>query len=101
MAVVPLKAASVSDGESPASSPLADLDALAGAGLGWRSVKRGETAYLAGDKFNAIYGVRAGFFKVGNVAAMGREQVMGFFMRAARSRSRRGPACRRAPRSPC
>jgi CRP/FNR family transcriptional regulator len=83
MAVVPLKAASVSitDGESPISSPLAALDALASAGLGWRRVKRGETAYLAGDKFKAIYGVRSGFFKVGNVAAMGREQVMGFFMR--------------------
>jgi CRP/FNR family transcriptional regulator, anaerobic regulatory protein len=83
MAVVPLKAACVSltDGESLISTPLADLDALASAGLGWRRVKRGETAYLAGDKFNAIYGVRSGFFKVGNVAAMGREQVMGFFMR--------------------
>jgi len=98
-AVVPSRAASVSlihadravdpsdrdrigsSGESPISSPLADLDAFANAALGWRRVKRGETAYLAGDKFNAIYGVRSGFFKVGNVAAMGREQVMGFFMR--------------------
>jgi CRP/FNR family transcriptional regulator, anaerobic regulatory protein len=67
--------------ESPISSPLADLNVFANAGLSWRRVKRGETAYLTGDKFNAIYGVRSGFFKVGNVDAKGREQVMGFFMR--------------------
>ena len=72
----------ISSGDgSRISNPLADLDAFAHVGFGWRRVRRGEAAYHAGDKFNAIYGVRSGFFKVGNVDVMGREQVIGFFMR--------------------
>ena len=70
-----------SSNESPVSDPLADLESFAKVGFGWRRVKRGETAYRAGDKFNAIYGVRCGFLKVGNVDVLGREQIMGFFMR--------------------
>jgi CRP/FNR family transcriptional regulator len=70
-----------SGGPSLVGHPLAELDAFAAAGFNWRVVKRGESAYQAGDRFNAIYGVRSGFFKIGNVDAMGHEQIVGFFMR--------------------
>ena len=67
--------------ESPASL-LADLGAFDSMRFARRRVKRGEAVYHAGDRFSAIYAVGSGFFKVGNVDAAGREQVMGFFMRA-------------------
>jgi CRP/FNR family transcriptional regulator len=71
-----------SGGEPLASNPLASLGAFDSARFGQRRVKRGEAVYHTGDRFSAIYVVRSGFFKVGNVDAAGREQVMGFFMRA-------------------
>ncbi len=45
-----------------------------------RRVKRGETLFHAGDKFNAIYAIRAGFFKTALLHDDGREQVTGFQM---------------------
>ena len=45
-----------------------------------RKVKRGEALYRAGDKFNAVYAVRVGFFKTAVLHGDGREQVTGFSM---------------------
>jgi CRP/FNR family transcriptional regulator len=45
-----------------------------------RSIKRGETLYLAGDKFTSIYAIRSGFFKTTQTLEDGREQVTGFQM---------------------
>src|SRR6478609_2964078 len=45
-----------------------------------RKVKRGESLYRAGDKFNAVYAVRVGFFKTAVLHGDGREQVTGFSM---------------------
>jgi CRP/FNR family transcriptional regulator len=67
--------------ESPISDPLAELDAFPEIAFFRRRLKRGESAYHAGDQFNAIYAVRSGFFKSAKVDGAGREQVMGFFMR--------------------
>ena len=46
-----------------------------------RRVRAGETLYRAGDRFDAIYIVRAGFFKTVCVEANGVEQIMAFPMR--------------------
>lgn len=70
-----------SGNESLIGNPFADLDAFANVALNYRRVKRGENAFRAGDKFNAIYAVRSGFFKTGITDAVGRGQVIGFFMR--------------------
>jgi len=45
-----------------------------------RPVKPGEVLHRTGDKFDAIYIVRAGFFKVVRSDAAGNEQVLGFPM---------------------
>jgi CRP/FNR family transcriptional regulator len=45
-----------------------------------RRVKRGDTLYRLGEEFNAIYAVRAGFFKSSVVLEDGRDQVTGFHM---------------------
>jgi CRP/FNR family transcriptional regulator len=45
-----------------------------------RGVKRGESLYRSGDKFNALYAVRSGFFKTTQTLEDGREQVTGFLM---------------------
>jgi CRP/FNR family transcriptional regulator len=45
-----------------------------------RRLRRGEALFNPGDAFNAIYAVRAGFFKTSVVDGEGREQVTGFFM---------------------
>jgi CRP/FNR family transcriptional regulator len=45
-----------------------------------RKVKRGESLFRAGDKFNAVYAIRVGFFKTAVLHADGREQVTGFQM---------------------
>lgn len=45
-----------------------------------RRIKRGETLFNAGEPFNSIYAIRAGFFKTSVIDNDGREQVMGFFM---------------------
>ena len=45
-----------------------------------RRVKAGETLYRAGDKFDAIYAVRSGFFKTVCVEPGGAEVVLAFPM---------------------
>lgn len=45
-----------------------------------RRVRRGETLFHAGDRFNAIYAIRMGFFKTALLHGDGREQVTGFQM---------------------
>ena len=45
-----------------------------------RSVGRGEHLFRVGDGFQALYAVRAGFFKTSVVAEDGRDQVTGFQM---------------------
>lgn len=60
---------------------MAELDAFPEVAFFRRRLKRGENVFHAGDRFNAIYAVRSGFFKTAKVDAAGREQVMGFFMR--------------------
>ena len=45
-----------------------------------RRVKRGAMLYNGGDKFNALFYVRTGFFKTCVSAKDGREQVTGFHM---------------------
>jgi CRP/FNR family transcriptional regulator len=45
-----------------------------------RKIKRGDHLYHAGDHFNAIYTVHAGFFKTDVLLPDGRDQVTGFQM---------------------
>ncbi|HEY1392349.1 MAG TPA: cyclic nucleotide-binding domain-containing protein, partial [Methylibium sp.] len=42
-----------------------------------RLVRAGDTVYQAGEKFASLYILNAGFFKLLNVSADGREQVVG------------------------
>ncbi|HEY8976165.1 MAG TPA: cyclic nucleotide-binding domain-containing protein [Burkholderiaceae bacterium] len=60
-----------SDGE------MADLDALVSAR---QTVRRGETLFRSGDRFDALYAVRTGFFKTSTSSEDGREHVTGFQM---------------------
>jgi CRP/FNR family transcriptional regulator len=45
-----------------------------------KKVKRGDTLYRAGAKFDALYAVRSGFFKTRVTMPDGRDQVTGFSM---------------------
>ena len=45
-----------------------------------RSFRKGEHAYRAGDPFDSLYAVRAGFFKTTLLNEDGRDQVTGFHM---------------------
>jgi CRP/FNR family transcriptional regulator, anaerobic regulatory protein len=45
-----------------------------------RKLKRGHHLYRSGDPFEAIYAVKAGFFKTDVIAEDGRDQVTGFQM---------------------
>ncbi len=45
-----------------------------------RRIKRGDHLYRAGETFDAIYAIRAGFFKTDVLLEDGREQVTGFQM---------------------
>ena len=45
-----------------------------------RKVARGDNLFRNGDKFNALYAIRTGFFKTRISAEDGRDQVMGFQM---------------------
>lgn len=56
---------------------LDDLDALVALRM---HVKRGETLFRVHDAFDAIYAVRAGFFKSRITSDDGRDQVIGFHM---------------------
>lgn len=53
------------------------LDNLIGGG---RKLKRGQHLYRAGDAFESIYAVKAGFFKTDVLTEDGRDQVTGFQM---------------------
>jgi len=56
---------------------LARLDGMIAAR---RTVHRGETLFRAGDSFQSLYAVRAGFFKTCVSSEDGRDQVTGFQM---------------------
>jgi CRP/FNR family transcriptional regulator len=45
-----------------------------------RKVKRNETLFRNGEKFNALYAIRTGFFKTSVATEDGRDQVTGFQM---------------------
>lgn len=56
---------------------LVKLESLVG---GRRRVKRGQHLYCAGERFEAIYAVKTGFFKTDVLLEDGRDQVTGFQM---------------------
>jgi CRP/FNR family transcriptional regulator, anaerobic regulatory protein len=58
----------------------AELDRLTGMVATRRRVRRGESLYRSGDRFEAVYPIRLGFFKSRVTADDGREQVTGFPM---------------------
>lgn len=68
-------------GESAPYDPLTDLVSFADVKFDRLHVKSGAVVFSAGDKFDAIYAIRSGFFKTADMDANGRQQVMGFFMR--------------------
>ncbi len=45
-----------------------------------RRIRRGAALYSSGEKFNALYAIRSGFFKTRVTTPDGREQVTGFQM---------------------
>jgi CRP/FNR family transcriptional regulator len=45
-----------------------------------RTSKKGQSIYRAGDRFDALYAVRSGFFKTNVLLEDGRDQVTGFYM---------------------
>jgi CRP/FNR family transcriptional regulator len=45
-----------------------------------KSIKKGTSVYRAGEQFDALYAVRAGFFKTTVLLEDGRDQVTGFYM---------------------
>jgi CRP/FNR family transcriptional regulator, anaerobic regulatory protein len=45
-----------------------------------RSVKRGQALFQTGEKFNALFAIRTGFFKTAVTTPDGRDQVTGFQM---------------------
>src|SRR6185295_6345132 len=57
-----------------------EVDAFSATVFTRRRVKRGDTLYRLGEEFNALYAVRAGFFKSSVVLEDGRDQVTGFHM---------------------
>lgn len=57
-----------------------DLEALDGLVATRRRVKRGETLFRSGDRFQSLYAVRLGFLKSTVTSTDGREQVTGFHM---------------------
>jgi CRP/FNR family transcriptional regulator len=57
-----------------------ELDRLSGMVATRRRVKRGEPLFRAGDRFDAVYPIRLGFFKTRVTSDDGREQVTGFPM---------------------
>ena len=57
-----------------------ELDRLTGMVATRRRVKRGEPLFRAGDRFDAVYPIRLGFFTTRVTSDDGREQVTGFPM---------------------
>ena len=64
----------------PISLPSPDLERLDALVGSRRSVAKGDTLFRAGDTFEALYAVRAGFFKTMMSSEEGRDQVTGFQM---------------------
>ncbi|MDO5102902.1 MAG: fumarate/nitrate reduction transcriptional regulator Fnr [Lautropia sp.] len=58
----------------------AEIEQLAGIVKTRRRIRRGAYLYKAGDPFDAIYPIRAGFFKSRVLSPDGREQIIGFPM---------------------
>ena len=64
----------------PGGLSIDDMDRLDGLVAARRRVRRGESLFLAGDGFEALYAVRLGFFKTRVTSEDGRDQVTGFQM---------------------
>jgi CRP/FNR family transcriptional regulator len=64
---------------APVLRPSED-EAIHEAGLIRKSVKRGDALYRPGERFVALFAVRAGFLKTSLALANGRDQVTGFYM---------------------
>ena len=64
----------------PAGLTLEELDQIESMVKVRRKIKRGETLYRAGEEFDTVYAVRAGFFKSRVTYEDGRDQVIGFSM---------------------
>lgn len=60
--------------------PIDELQKIDQIGFFRRTVRRGEHLYRAGQRFNALYAVRSGFFKTSVLLEEGRTQVTGFHM---------------------
>ena len=64
----------------PLGLSLNDIEKLEDLVATRRRVKRGESLFRAGDRFESLYAVRLGFLKSTVVSTDGREQVTGFHM---------------------
>ncbi len=64
----------------PVGLSLADLDKVEELVATRKRIKRGESLFRAGDRFEALYAVRLGFLKSTVMSSDGREQVTGFHM---------------------
>ncbi len=64
----------------PGGVPAEDLERMEKIVYARRRLRRGESLFVAGDEFKAIYSIRSGFFKGSLIDSDGREQVTGFFM---------------------
>ena len=64
----------------PAGLSQDEIDQLDTLVYGRKTLRRGEALYRAGDRFDAIYAIRSGFFKTRVSTPDGRDQVTGFSM---------------------
>jgi CRP/FNR family transcriptional regulator len=64
----------------PVGLTLSEVDKLEELVATRKRVKRGDSLFRAGDRFESLYAVRLGFLKSTVVSADGREQVTGFHM---------------------
>lgn len=64
----------------PVGMSLAELEKVEELVATRRKIRRGESLFRAGDRFEALYAVRLGFLKSTVMSADGREQVTGFHM---------------------
>ncbi len=64
----------------PVGLSMSDVDKLEELVATRKRIKRGDSLFRAGDRFESLYAVRLGFLKSTVVSADGREQVTGFHM---------------------
>jgi CRP/FNR family transcriptional regulator, anaerobic regulatory protein len=64
----------------PLGLSLPDIEKLEDLVATRRRIKRGESLFRAGDRFESLYAVRVGFLKSTVMSTDGREQVTGFHM---------------------